>query len=168
MKKICLFILFFGNLSAFSNDLVISGILRNEETKVLLKEFTITIRSDEKFYNKLQSDSAGKYATSLQLGHLYFITFSAKGFFKKHVEIDTRNIPLEEQEGGFAITMDASLVTFQRRLKAKIFKAPMAKCKYNSEFQTFLFDYEYTNARMKEIEEALSKTRKKSPSVQKD
>jgi tetratricopeptide (TPR) repeat protein len=151
---LCAFLL--NTLMGYSqNEIVhVYGQLKDQITKKKLEDVTVQVFKDGALFDNFNAGKSGKYDLSLPLGPTYDIKFSKTGeFLSKTIRIDTKNIPAEERMGGFDMNVDGTLFAYREGFNTDLLKEPMAKAKYDPAGDGFGFDSEFTEKRMKAIEE---------------
>ena len=142
----CLFVLFTFSLegqkterdsiAAIMEDLVatdisISGILSDYHSKKPITTGKVTITSDNNDSRMIPVDSMAGWIDLIPCDHLYKIEFSAPGYVSKHVIIDARSIPIEEQLGGFDMDIDITLFKRIEGLDYSILDTPVGVSRYD-------------------------------------
>jgi tetratricopeptide (TPR) repeat protein len=137
------------------NEIVhVYGQLKDQLTKKKLEDVTVQVFKDGALFDNFNAGKSGKYDLNLPLGPVYDIKFSKAGeFLSKTIRVDTKNIPAEERMGGFDMNLDGTLFAYREGFNTDLLKEPMAKAKYDPAGDGFGFDGEYTEKRMKAIEE---------------
>lgn len=120
-----------------------------DEHRRAISEAEIEIKKDGKKVDSFTTDHTGEFAFLLDLDAVWTITWKAQGRYSKYVELDTRNIPIEEQIGGFETEIDMSLPKATSKSNARILKEyPIGKARYVAAADALKFDFDYT-ARVK-------------------
>lgn len=120
---------------------------------VVMEEDTLTSTTDRR----------GNYSCALTFGHIYEIHFRAPGLCSKHVEIDTGNVPLPAQKGGFHMEIDMSLPSDATAQQTMILEElPIGKASYNKRSDNFVFDHKYTKRMRALLGREFEFSRKKS------
>ncbi len=137
------------------NEIVhVYGQLKDQLTKKKLEDVTVQVFKDGALFDNFNAGKSGKYDLNLPLGPTYDIKFSKAGeFLSKTIRVDTKNIPAEERMGGFDMNLDGTLFAYREGFNTDLLKEPMAKAKYDPAGDGFGFDNEYTDKRMKAIED---------------
>jgi hypothetical protein len=141
-------------------DLLLMGKVKDAKNNKPIVGCDITILTNDTLY-ELTTDKQGEYSIYLPLDRKYEVTYKAKKYFSKNIEIDTRNIPEEDKEGGFEMHLDGNMIRYKKKINADVFTKPMARCKYEAASQSLEFDMPYTQKRMEEIAAATQKKPKK-------
>jgi hypothetical protein len=116
-----------------------------DEHRRAISEAMIEIKKDGKKVDSFTTDHTGEYAFLLDLDAVWTITWKAQGRYSKYVELDTRNIPIEEQIGGFETEIDMSLPKATSKSNARILKEyPIGKARYDAIIDALKFDFDYT------------------------
>ena len=151
---ICIFLMH-SHFGYSQNEVVhVYGQLKDQITKKKLEDVTIQVFKDGSLFDNFNAGKSGKYDLSLPLGPTYDIKFSKAGeFLSKTIRLDTKNIPAEERMGGFNMNVDGTLFAYREGFNTDLLKEPMAKAKYDPAGDGFGFDAEFTEKRMKAIDD---------------
>ena len=124
-------------------------------SKILLENCKISVRKNNKPHTTLETNEIGQAEIDLPLNHKYLIEFSQKKYVSKTILIDTRNIPVVDQEGGFLLNLEMSLFHHKEGLDSRILSEPIGIAKYDSMRNSIEFDFDYTREILKKVDASL-------------
>jgi len=131
--------------TAFSqDDLFVHGIIKDTETLKKLDGIIVTVFQNGSQWDSYTTSANAKYEFNLPFGYTYNIKFSKTDFVNKTIQFDTRNIPEEDQTGGFRLDMDVSLFKYIDGFDTSILDEPIGKSSFNPLTNAIEFDFEYT------------------------
>ncbi len=119
------------NEDPIATDISVNGILSDYHNEEPIISATTTITSEDNEVRILKVDSMGGWIDLIPCDHLYKIEFSAPGYVSKHVIIDARSIPLEEQLGGFSMDIDITLFREIQGIDFSLLEKPVGISKYD-------------------------------------
>lgn len=124
----------YGNIARTSGDKS-TGAISGAEVRVVLNGDTLFKKANRR----------GDYSCILKYGHTYRIHFSSPDVCHKFVEIDTRNVPLDDRKKGYVMEIDMTLPQDASMQQIMILEeVPIGKAAYNKRADNFIFDYKYT------------------------
>lgn len=126
--------------------------VKDEENETKLGGASMTIYKNGGQFESLTVPENGKIKKELQLGHTYDIKFGMEGYAQKIARIDTRNVPKEEQPGGYEFTMEVFLFKPVGGFNVDIMKEPAAKAIYMSDIDKVDWDEEYIRKQKEKID----------------
>ncbi len=106
----CLAIALSFKMSAY--DLLFKGKMTDPKNNKPIVGCNITILTNDTLY-ELTTDKQGEYSIHLPLDRKYEVTYNAKKYFIKTIEIDTQNIPEAHKEGGFEMRIDGNMIRYK-------------------------------------------------------
>jgi len=109
---------------------IFGTVATSEDRSVVISDVTIEVKKDGESFKLFSSDMVGQFDFNLELDFKYEIYFSKKEYVTKWVIIDTKNIPEEDKEGGFAAKIDMSLFKKRKNLDASILERPIGIMHY--------------------------------------
>ncbi|NQX92509.1 MAG: tetratricopeptide repeat protein, partial [Flavobacteriales bacterium] len=118
-----------------------------------LEGVQITVLQNGKQFDQFTTSGSGKYTLELPLGSDYIIEFSKGDYVAKKIEIKTKNIPEEDQRGGFQLAMDMSLFQYVEGFNTDILNKPIGRAGFDPQKNSINFDFGYTQAVQEDIEE---------------
>ncbi len=140
-------------LAAQSNSVISLLITVKDETnETKLGGASMVIYKNGGQFESLTVPENGKIKKELQLGHTYDIKFGKEGYAQKIARIDTRNVPKEEQPGGYEFTMEVFLFQPPPGFNTDIMKEPAAKAIYMSDIDKVDWDEEYIRKQKEKID----------------
>lgn len=96
-----------------------------------------------------QTDQQGYFDVYLDFGFLYDIQFMKPGYVTKHLEVDTRDIPVSDRQYGYETgDFEVSLFPKVEGFDFSIYEQPVGKIMYSFNTQQFVYDRRYI-AKMK-------------------
>ncbi len=131
-------------------DLV--GSVKSQEDKKKIVGAKINVYRNGSKVETVTTDAKGKFKISLNPDGMYKLEFSNSGYVTKRLEINTKNVPPADGEGGFEFPMEMVLFPELEGLDVSILNKPIAKLYYNPKSFIFDFDKDYTNSIKAEIE----------------
>ena len=135
------------------DDLLIQGAIKNKDTMKKMENVTVTVYQNGSVYDSFTTTSNGRYKFELPLGSSYSIKFSTEEFLSKAVNLDTRNIPEEDRDGGFLMDMDMTLFAYVEGFDKSILDQPIGKAVFDPLKNSIEFDYDYTAQITQQINE---------------
>ncbi len=140
-------------LAAQSNSVISLLItVKDEANETKLGGASMIIYKNGGQFESLTVPENGKIKKELQLGHTYDIKFGKEGYAQKIARIDTRNVPKEEQPGGYEFTMEVFLFQPPPGFNTDIMKEPAAKAIYMSDIDKVDWDEEYIRKQKEKID----------------
>jgi hypothetical protein len=124
-------------------NVYVYGVVKDVNSKTRLLRAAVLIREDSLPLREAYADS-GKYELNLNFDHLYRLRYDAPGYVTKYVEIDTRNVPLAEREGGFGINVEMALFPFTRHGDYSFLNEPIGKARFDPHDSTIAWDLAWT------------------------
>ena len=79
----------FMNASWAQSELIVSGTLRNEDTKAKLAEVEVSVLQNGEPFDQITADRNGRYFLELPMGQDYTIVFGTQGMVSKRVQINS-------------------------------------------------------------------------------
>jgi hypothetical protein len=153
--KICwITILFIAqNMGWAQNNIIkINGMVRDEDSNGKLAGASVTIYKNGGQFQNITVGENGKFKVELQLGNTYDIKFSLDQYAPKIARLETRNVPKEEQPGGYEFDMEVNLFKTPPNFNLDILKEPAAKAIYMSETDNIGWDEAYIIKQKDKIE----------------
>lgn len=147
--------------SLSQNNSVITLLItvKDEENETTLGGASMTIYKNGGQFEALTVPESGKIKKELQLGHTYDIKFAKEGYAQKIARIDTRNVPKEEQPGGYEFTMEVFLFKPPSGFNTDILKEPAAKAIYMSDIDKVDWDEEYIRKQKEKIDAEMKRVK---------
>lgn len=144
--------LFLGMISWSQEDIHIYGTVKEVETNHKLESVLVQVTQDGKTFDSYTTTGSSKFEFDLPLGHLYEIKFSKSDYIGKKIQINTKYIPEEDQEGGFKLDLDMSLFAFIEGFNEDILEEPIGIAAYDAERNSIEFDFDYTRQIMNKVD----------------
>ncbi|MFK7757442.1 MAG: hypothetical protein AB8B53_10975 [Flavobacteriales bacterium] len=126
------------------DDFYIHGTVKQESTNQKMDNVEVQVFQDGKLLDSYATSGNSKYEFQVSLGHLYLFKFSKSGFVNKSVEVNTKNIPEEDQEGGFKLNMDMTLFEYVEGFNESIMDEPLGKAGYDVNMNDITFNLGHT------------------------
>lgn len=112
-------------------DISLFGVMADYHSKRPVKSGKVTISNEKNEVRMIPVDSVGGWIDLLPCDHLYKIQFTAPGYVTKHIVIDARSIPLEDQLGGFSMDVDITLFKAIDGVDYEILEKPVGISRYD-------------------------------------
>lgn len=146
IKPLLLSIIFLiGGLTVFGqDDLRVFGSVKDADTFKKLEGVLVQVEKDGSVFDSYTTGGNSKFDFEMDLGHNYKFIFSKAGFVSKNVEISTKNIPEEDQEGGFDAKIDMSLFEKQDGFDESILESPIGIMSFDPAKNAIDWDFAYT------------------------
>ena len=144
--------LFLGIISWSQEDIHIYGAVKEMETNHKLESVLVQVTQDGKTFDSYTTSGSSKFEFDLPLGHLYEINFSKSDYVGKKIQINTKYIPEEDQEGGFKLDLDMSLFAYIEGFNEAILDEPIGIAAYDAERNSIEFDFDYTRQIMNKVD----------------
>jgi hypothetical protein len=137
-------LLLFPFLGMSQNNIIkINGTVKDEESNAKLGGSSVIIYKNGSQFQTITVAENGKFKVELQLGNTYDIKFSSDAYAPKIARLETRNVPKEEQPGGYEFEMQVSLFKTPENFNLDIMKEPAAKAIYMSDRDEIGWDEAY-------------------------
>ena len=133
------------SMGAWGQSLVISGTLRNEDTRGKMDNVTVTVIQDGEAFDQIDVDRNGKYFLDVPLRNDYMIEFSAPDMVTKRVQIDGAAVPPSELNDGFTFDLDMSLFAYVEGFDMSLLDTPIGIATFNERSARIEFDLSHTN-----------------------
>jgi hypothetical protein len=121
-------------------------------------EVQVVIYQDKDIYVAFYTRKNGDYEFQLPLGHEYEIWFGGSTFVNKKVYVDSRNV--KPGKGQHEIALDMGLFRPMDNYTFELLDKPIVQFVWDTEFEQFLPDLEYTDGVYRELEKIFRKIRK--------
>ncbi len=121
-------------------------------------EVQVVIYQDKDIYVAFYTRKNGDYEFQLPLGHEYEIWFGGSTFVNKKVYVDSRNV--KSGKGQHEIALDMGLFRPMDNYTFELLDKPIVQFVWDTEFEQFLPDLEYTEGVYRELEKIFRKIRK--------
>ncbi|MEO0403827.1 MAG: hypothetical protein AAF193_03050, partial [Bacteroidota bacterium] len=118
-----------------------------------LEGVEVSVLQNGKQFDQFTTSGSAKYSLELPLGSDYIIMFSRNDYVTKKIEIKTKNIPEEDQRGGFQLAMDMSLFQYVEGFDISILDKPIGRAGFDPQKNSINFDYGYTESIKQEIDD---------------
>jgi hypothetical protein len=131
--------------SAQDSSVYVYGTIRERETMDSIPFPTVQVQElDQKEPpSPVVTQANGRYRFILSARKDYVVTFGAKGYITRSVEIDLRNIPSTVWLYGTAMNVDITLFKEMPGLDITLFKLPAGKARYDPAKSAVVWDDEY-------------------------
>ena len=141
-KRIIILLSLLVSTHAWTQNTVISLniVVKDEDSGGKLGGSVVTIYKNGGLFETISVPENGKIKKELQLGHTYDVKFSKDLYAPKVARLDTRNVPKEEQRGGYEFDMEVSLFKAPIGFNMDIMKEPAAKAIYMSDTDNIGWD----------------------------
>lgn len=140
---------------AIATDISVNGVLTDYHSELPITTAVTTITSEENDVRTLAVDSFGGWIDLIPCDHLYKLEFSAPGYVSKHVIIDARSIPLEEQLGGFSMDIDITLFRELDGIDFSLLQKPVGVSKYESFVYAIAWDAKQVGRMQDELKQLM-------------
>lgn len=145
------------SMGAWGQSLVISGTLRNEDTRGKMDNVTVTVIQDGEAFDQIDVDRNGKYFLDVPLRNDYMIEFSAPDMVTKRVQIDGAAVPPSELNDGFTFDLDMSLFAFVEGFDMSLLDTPIGIATFNERSARIEFDLSHTNDMRRKVANELDR-----------
>ncbi len=142
---------------AQNTTITLNIIVKDEDSGGKLGGSVITIYKNGGIFETISVPENGKIKKELQLGHTYDVKFAKDLYAPKVARLDTRNVPKEEQRGGYEFDMEVSLFKAPIGFNMDIMKEPAAKAVYMSETDNIGWDEDYIRKQREKIDNELKR-----------
>ncbi len=88
-------------------------------------------------------DSLGKVGHRLAFGNNFWVHYSAEGYVTKFIQLDLRNVPLQEQRDGGGMDVSVTLFKADSNISYALLLSPVAIGKYDPRQKAITFDKKY-------------------------
>ena len=156
-KRIIILLSLLVSTHAWTQNTVISLniVVKDEDSGGKLGGSVVTIYKNGGLFETISVPENGKIKKELQLGHTYDVKFSKDLYAPKVARLDTRNVPKEEQRGGYEFDMEVSLFKAPIGFNMDIMKEPAAKAIYMSDTDNIGWDADYIKKQREKIDAEL-------------
>ena len=146
-----------GSMGAWGQSLVISGTLRNEDTRDKMDNVTVTVIQNGEAFDQIDVDRNGKYFLDVPLRSDYMIEFSAPDMVTKRVQIDGAAVPPSELNDGFTFDLDMSLFAYVEGFDESLLDTPIGIATFNERNARIEFDLSHTNDMRRKVANELDR-----------
>ncbi|MEY2938503.1 MAG: hypothetical protein RL062_1092, partial [Bacteroidota bacterium] len=150
-------LLFASRTFAQNTTITLNIVVKDEDSGGKLGGSVITIYKNGGIFETISVPENGKIKKELQLGHTYDVKFAKDLYAPKVARLDTRNVPKEEQRGGYEFDMEVSLFKAPIGFNLDIMKEPAAKAVYMSETDNIGWDEDYIRKQREKIDAELKR-----------
>ena len=145
------------SVGAWGQSLVISGTLRNEDTRDKMDNVTVTVIQNGEAFDQIDVDRNGKYFLDVPLRSDYLIEFSAPHMVTKRVQIDGAAVPPSELNDGFTFDLDMSLFAYVEGFDESLLDTPIGIATFNERSARIEFDLSHTNVMRRKVANELDR-----------
>ena len=131
----------------------INGLVKDERSNRLLAGVVVQKIEDGKLVDSITTGVNGRFIMLLKFGHNYDIKFGKNGYVGKFINMNTTNVPDEDQVGGFGFDLNMNLFEEIEGVNFDILKQPVGKAKFDASSGEIAFDFEYTRSMLSKIAE---------------
>jgi hypothetical protein len=111
----------------------------------------IKVLEDTSVFLKTESDKHfGKTHFPLPFDRVFIVEISKEGFVSKKIKVDT-HLPSLKRRRNMEFRFEADILEDIPGLNVEVLKKPVAEIRYNSTFDSFIYDVEYTSKVKKEL-----------------
>ena len=148
------------------NNLALDAIVRDMDGGKLAG-VKVKIIQDGALVNQMTTGKNGRFDVLLDFEHQFLIEMSKSGYVSKSIQVNTRNVPEDEQAwgyeyGGLAIDLFKQIPS----VDYSILDGPVAKFYYDPNLQNFDYDKLYTKQIKQEIEDLEEEYERKKKMVE--
>lgn len=145
------------NASWAQSELIVSGTLRNEDTKAKLAEVEVSVLQNGEPFDEITADRNGRYFLELPMGQDYTIVFGTAGMVSKRVQINSSGTPEGVLEEGFMFDLDMSLFDNVEGFDTSILDTPIGIASFDDRSERIQFDLDHTNDMRRRIDRELDR-----------
>lgn len=148
------------------NNLALDAIVRDMDGGKLAG-VKVKIIQDGALVNQMTTGKNGRFDVLLDFDHQFLIEMSKSGYVSKSIQVNTRNVPEDEQAwgyeyGGLAIDLFKQIPS----VDYSVLDGPVAKFYYDPNLQNFDYDKLYTKQIKQEIEDLEEEYERKKKMVE--
>lgn len=132
--------------SGAAHDLLIHGIVRDQQSRSPLQGVRVALVSDGKPTQGVFTDLNGRYSLDLAFDQVHRVEYSVAGRVGKHILVDLRDVPEDERESGYTMEVDIRLFPLDRGQDTNALALPMGKARYYPERGALEWDLAYTDS----------------------
>lgn len=168
-KLLFLFLLSIATVHLFAQDegLMIYGKMRVESGRL---DGKMEVLKDGSRIRIVDMSGNGKFDHECDLGSVYTFVFSQDGFVTKKIEVNTEvkfdRMPDALPFPGFEF--EVTLFEQYEGVNVVAFNQPVAKLKYNPEFDNFDYDTDYTKSIQEQLQEVEKEMEEKKKEIAKE
>jgi hypothetical protein len=115
-----------------ATDIHLNGVMDDYHSKRPITSGKVIISNELNEVSTIPVDSMGRWIELIPCDHIYRVDFTAEGYATKHVIIDARSIPLEEQLGGFSMDIDITLFKAIDGVDYTLLEKPIGVSRYDT------------------------------------
>ena len=145
------------SVGTWGQSLVISGTVRNEDTRDKMDNVTVTVLQNGEAFDQIDVDRNGKYFLDVPLRSDYIIEFSAPDMVTKRVQIDGAAVPPSELNDGFTFDLDMSLFAYVEGFDESLLDTPIGIATFNERSARIEFDLSHTNDMRRKVANELDR-----------
>lgn len=138
------------------DNVMVYGTVKDMSTAKKLDGVTVTVFKNGAKLVEVLTNASGKYEVNLDYGADFKVMCSKPGFVGKNINIDTRNVPEEERQGGHGMNIDFTMMVEIQGVDYSVLLEPFGKANYVGATGNFEWDMEYTG-RMRDAQAKLLK-----------
>jgi len=127
-----------------TDNILVYGTIKEYFYGRRLPEALVVVKENGVVKKEIAPDLAGQYAFYLDFDADFSVHFSMNGMVTKYALINTKDIPIEDRFGGFAMNVDMTLFDMFEGFDVSILDGPIGISKFDSSSKTLEWDYEYT------------------------
>jgi hypothetical protein len=130
----------------------IEGQVKDKSSLKKLEAAQVRVLQNGAEYDVYDCGGSGRFKFDLPLGYVYDIVCSRTEYVTKSIRIDTKNIPLEDREGGFISQTDFFLFKYIEGFNMDIMKDPVGKASFDPQKNDVAWDEDYIARQNSKIE----------------
>ena len=146
-----------ASVEAWGQSLVVSGTLRNEDTRDKMDDVTVRVIRNGEAFDQIDVDRNGKYFFDVPLRSDYMIEFSAPEMVTKRVQIDGAAVPPSALNDGFTFDLDMSLFGYVEGFDESLLDTPIGIATFNERSARIEFDLSHTNDMRRKVAKELDR-----------
>jgi hypothetical protein len=147
-------LLFLGlTIHAQSPSLNVGGTI-SQEDKTALADAKVEVKRDGKAFTTFQTSASGSYYLFLEMGSIYEVSVSKKGFMTKFFTISTLGVKEVKERKRFSVMIaDLELIEYYPGVDFSALNQPMNKYYYNPQTDDFEYDADYLKDMLEELKQ---------------
>jgi hypothetical protein len=147
-------LLFLGlTIHAQSPSLNVGGTI-SQEDKTALADAKVEVKRDGKAFTTFLTSASGSYFLFLEMGSMYEVSVSKKGYMTKFFTISTLGVAEQKERKRFSVMIaDLELIEFFPGVDYSALNQPMNKYYYNPKTDDFEYDSDYLKDMLEELKQ---------------
>jgi hypothetical protein len=138
----------------------IDGFVQDDKTQKKLDGLKVQVYRNGNEFDELDCGTSGKFKFEMDLGAVYEFHFTRSGYVSKIIQFDLRNIPPEDQSGGFQTSLNLTLFADDDCFNKSITSVPVGRFAFDNQANDVVVDIQYAEQMRKKIKDDQERCKK--------